>query len=221
MESGHGGGHGSGHGSVTAHANGHGGGDHSAGDDCDCRHAHGSGHADGNGHGAGHGNAVSEKPAKEPDDIGTPLLIFLEFDPEMWLPPNFAWKKQARPLSIGSSQNLTDLARVAEREVSAHCVELGLPEYPHGCHVCTTIAWNAKSEDGLKPKDLVGDSFADGDTLFVYASMFAKDEHGCCGHEHGDAHGHGGGRHTESDDCCGLDHCSGHTDGSGHTADHH
>lgn len=145
----------------------------------------------------------------------------------MWLPEKFAWPKE-RPLAIRSRQNMTDLARVAEREVSAYCREHLPEEYPHGCHLCTTIAWNANSEDGLSPPDLVGDNFADGDTLFVYANMYRKDEHGGCdGHDHGSGHstahggGHGGADSDEFDNCdCGYDHGSGHAGGGGHGNGH-
>ena len=57
------------------------------------------------------------------------------------------------------------IAHAAEREVDAHCRESGFPEYPHGCHLCVKLVWNANSEDGLEPKARVSDNFKDIDCI--------------------------------------------------------
>jgi hypothetical protein len=42
--------------------------------------------------------------------VETPVSVFLDFDPGMVLPQDFAWKKEARPMTIGSRQTMADLA---------------------------------------------------------------------------------------------------------------
>lgn len=118
---------------------------------------------------------------------GTPLSVLLDFDPEVEFPLNFAWKKEEMPIQIGSLNSMTDLARAAERDISA-LVRATLPEYPHGCHFCITVAWNGNSDDALEPRNIVGDHFEDGDTLFVFGTFYKKDENGKTpGHNHSSA----------------------------------
>lgn len=128
-------------------------------------------------------DAAQLEPAHGGDVIkGTPLSVFLDFDPQVKFPRQWAWKKETR-IPTGSRNDLRDLARAAERQVS-DCQE-NLPEYPYGSHMCITMAWNANSEDGARPDDIVADHFQDGDTLVVYGTLYKKDEHGKVpGHDH-------------------------------------
>jgi len=96
-----------------------------------------------------------------------PISIFFDFDPQMCLPLNLVWKKEARPISVWPSHRLMDVCYVAERELNAYCADIGLPEY----NLFVNVAWKGGSEDSLRAKSFVRDYFVDGDTMFVQADL--------------------------------------------------
>ncbi|CAE8631926.1 unnamed protein product [Polarella glacialis] len=99
-----------------------------------------------------------------------PLTIFLAFDPEMWLPRGFAWKKEDRPVQVPPDQTVHELVKAVEQAVATHCLETGFSEY----ELSVNVAWNEKSQDALRPSALVREQFVDGDTVCVHADLWKK-----------------------------------------------